>query len=411
MTTCRIRVGRDYLSTGSFEWAIADSNGAVLDSGEAPLRQPPTGACELLIASDLVLLDRIPAPAAQQRRISSALRFLVEDSAIPDPERLHVAAASASVKNTLFVGIVDRQWMEQILTRLERSGLVARSAWPECLLPELPPQAWTVVWNGEGGFARTGELQGFALDSTDHGELPVSLRLALDAARSAASAPERLVVRVAVDVAPPDAEKWSSALGIPVESGPAWSWAGVPAKPGLELLQGEFAPRAIDRGWTRALRRPAILAGVLLIIWVFGIAADWGAKARERRSLLAEMQGIFRAAFGEGAVVADAPLQMNRALAQLRRQAGQIGADDFLALFGAVADRLLDPAKHRIESIAYENGELTLFLRPNDAAQFSAQFGELRAKTSIPGLDIKLESAESSGRISLRVTASPGQRR
>lgn len=405
MTTCRIRLGRDSPSSGSFDWAIVDDNGTVLDSGAAPLRQPPTGACELLIASDLVLLERIPAPAAQQRRISSALRFLVEESAIPDPERLHVAAAATSAKDTLSVGIIDRQWMEQVLARLERSGLIARSAYPECLLPELPPKAWTLVWNGDNSFARTGGVAGFALDSTDNGELPVSLRLALDEARGAASAPERLVLRVAVGVAPPDAEKWSTVLGIPVELGPEWRWTDARGKPGLDLLQGEFAPRTIDRGWTRALRRPVILAATLAAVSVFGIAADWAAKAHERRTLLAEMQGIFRTAFGESAVVVDAPLQMNRALAQLRRQAGHIGADDFLALFGAVADRLLDPAKHRIESIAYGNGALTLFLRPNDAAQFSTQFNAMRAMTPIAGLDIKLESAESSGRISLRVTS------
>jgi len=309
------------------------------------------------------------------------------------------------------VGIVDRQWMEQVLARLERSNLLARSAYPECLLPELLPLAWTVVWNGDGGFARTAELEGFALDSTDHGELPVSLRLAMDAARSAASAPERLVLRVAADVAPPDTEGWSSALGIPVESGPPWRWTDARGNPGLDLLQGEFAPRAIERRWARALRRPAILAGVLAFVCVFGAAADWGAKAYERRALMAEMQGIFRAAFGENAVVVDAPLQMDRAVAQLRRQAGQFGADDFLALFGTVANHLLDPAKDRIESIAFDNGALTLLLRPNDAAQLSSRSSAMRAQTPIPGLEIKLEAAESSGRISLRATAVTGQRK
>lgn len=411
MTTCRIRVGRNSPATGSFEWAIVDVNGTVLDSSTAPLRQPPAGACDLLVASDLVLLERIPAPAAQQRRISSSLRFLVEDSAIPDPDRLHVAAATTSARDTLSVGIIDRQWMEQMLARLEHSGLVARSACPECLLADYLPLAWTVVWNGKDGFARTGEVRGFALDSTDNGQLPVSLRLALDEARGAGSAPQRIVLRAAEGFARPAAEEWSAALGIPVEPSPEWHWAEARGKPGLELLQGEFAPRSVDRGWMRALRRPAILAAVLAAISVAGIAVDWGVRAYERRALLAEMQGIFRAAFGESAVVVDAPLQMTRALAQLRRQAGEIEAGDFPSLFGAVAVRLLDPAKHRIESIAYGNGALTLFVRPNDAAQFSAQFNELRSRIPIPGLEIKLESAESAGRFSLHVSASRRQER
>jgi general secretion pathway protein L len=411
MTTCRIRVGRDSPTTGSFDWAIVDGSGSVLDSGTAPLRQPPAGVCELVVASDLVLLDIIPAPAAQQRRISSSLRFLVEDSAIPDPERLHVAAATASAKDTLSVGIIDRQWMKQMLTRLDHSGLIARSACPECLLPEYLPIAWTVVWNGKNGFARTGEVRGFALDSTTDGELPVSLRLALDEARGAASAPERILLRAANGSAPLAAGDWSAALGIPVEPGPDWRWAEARGKPGLDLLQGEFAPRSVDRGWMRAMGRPAILAGALAAIGVVGTAVDWGVKAYERRALLAEMQGIFRAAFGESAVVVDAPLQMNRALAQLRRQAGKIEAGDFPALFGTVADRMLDPAKHRIESIAYDNGVLTLLVRPNDAAQFSAQFNEMRSKIPIPGIEIKLESAESLGRFSLHVSASRGQQR
>jgi type II secretion system protein L len=202
--------------------------------------------------------------------------------------------------------------------------------------------------------------------------------------------------------------KWATEIGIPVESGSPWLWMTARGKPGLDLLQGEFAPRSIDRGWTGALRRPAILAGALLAICAAGFAADWAGMAHERRSLNAEMQAVFRAAVGENAVVVDAPLQMTRSLLELRRQAGQVGADDFPALYGAVADRWLDPAKHRIESIDYGNGSLTLLLRPHDASQFSAQFNELRSKTPIPGLDVRLESAESTGRISLRARASPG---
>ena len=192
MTLCRIRAGRDSAITGAFDWAILDDNRTVLDSGSAPLRLPPAKSeCELLLASELVLLEEITVSAAQQRRLSSSLRFLVEDMAISDPERLHVAAVRGAGKNILHVGIVDRQWMEQILGRLERSGVTVRAAYPECLLPDLPARGWTVAWNGAQSFARTGEFHGFVLDLAGEGEVPVALRLALDEARARASAPER----------------------------------------------------------------------------------------------------------------------------------------------------------------------------------------------------------------------------
>ena len=120
------------------------------------------------------------------------------------------------------------------------------------------------------------------------------------------------------------------------------------------------------------------------------------------------MQQVFRNVAGESAAVVDAPLQMRRALAQLRRQAGQIGADDFLALLGAVAGQTLDPAKFRVDGIVYGNSTLTLSVRPVDASQFSTLLGELRGKSSIPGLDIRLEPVESTGTISLRVAQRPG---
>ena len=409
MTRCLIRAGRDSAATGAFAWATLDDNGTVLDSDSAPLRPPPAKSeCELLLASELVLLERITVSAVQQRRLSSSLRFLVEDIAIPDPERLHVAAARAAQKNVLHVGIVDRHWMEQMLGRLERSGLSVRAAYPECLLPELPARGWTVVWNGEQSFARIGEFHGFALDVPAEGEVPVALRLALEEARAKASAPDRIVVRIAAGAAAPALDRWTAELGIPAEAGPQWHWAGAARRPGLNLLQAEFAPRAIESAWTRTLRRPAFLAGVLAIVTLSGIAADWMMKVRERNLLTAQMQQIFRNAFGDSAVVVDAPLQMRRALAQLRRQTGQIGADDFLALLGPVAAQLLDPARFRVDGISYGNGALTLSVRPQEASQFSALLGEMRAKSSIPGIDVKLEPAESAGTISLRVTSASG---
>jgi general secretion pathway protein L len=412
MTTCRVRLGRDSPATGSFDWSVLDPGGTSIAAGTAPAQRPPAGlSCELVLASDLVLLDTIPAPAARQRRISSALRFLVEDGVIPDPEKLHVATGPLTDNGLLAVAIVDRSWMEQALAMLAEAGLIARSACPECLLPELPPRGWTVVLDGRNGFARTGEMSGFTLDSGDDGEAPVALRLALDQVRASPAAPDRLVARPVPGIAPPPAAQWAAKLGIPVEIGPDWRWPAAHKRPVLDLLQGEFAPRVTERNWTRMLRRSAILVAALAVVSVCGTALEWAMNARERSALAGQMKDTYRRSFGESAVVVDAPLQMARALEQLRRQSGEPAAGDFVPLFAAVADRLLDPARHRVESIGYTDGVLTLSVRPVEAARFSALFNEMRAKASIPGIEVSLEPAESSGKFSLRAVAGAGRGR
>lgn len=411
MTRCTLRVGRDSPVTGSFEWAIRDPDGSVSDAGTSDLASPPfAGPCRLVVASELVLLERVAAPAAQQRGLSASLRFLVEDRAIPEPEQLHVVAGPAPAGDTLCLAVIDRQWMERMLARLERAGLVAVSACPECLLPELRPGAWTVVWNGDDSFARTGTAEGFALDSGRSGEAPAALRLALESARNAATAPARIVVRIAPGVVPPDLAQWSTQLGIAVEAGPEWRWAEAQARPGLELLQGEFAPRVGEHGWARRLRRSAILAGTLVLLATVGIATDWAVKAGERKALLAEMESIYRATVGASAVVVDPPRQMSRALAGLRQAAGKPAAGDFPVLLGLVADRLLDPQRHKLESIAYDAGTLTVSLAAQDPAQLNALLEELRAKSSIRGLDVRVESVTAAGKSSLRVIAMPAGR-
>jgi hypothetical protein len=119
------------------------------------------------------------------------------------------------------------------------------------------------------------------------------------------------------------------------------------------------------------------------------------------------MEAVYRASFGANAVVVDAPLQMSRALASLRQQAGKPVASDFLVMLGSVADRLLDPQRQKIDSIAFADGTLTLSLRPQDPAQLGVVLDELRAKAAIRGLDVRIEPVTVAGNSSLRVIATP----
>ena len=405
MSVCRIRLGRDFPATGRFDWAMLDERGAMLESASSELAMPPRGRrCEAVLAAEMVLVERVSVPAAQQRRLQGAraLRFLAEDSLVPDPARVHVAAEPARQKDLLYVAIVDRDWLAQALGRLDRLGLRPAAAYPECLLPPLEPHAWVVVCNGAESFARTGEREGFALDSAAEGEPPVGLQLALDAARDAGRPPERIVLRSAPGAPLPDAARWSEALAVPAERGAPWSWMQTADKPGLDLLQGEFARQGGGGSWRGRLRRPALLAAAALAVASCGLATDWALKSAERDRLHEEMRTLYRETFGPSAVILDAPLQMSRAHAELRWLAGQGGGGEFMTLLDALATRLPDPATQRAETLTYEAGRLTLSLRTPDPRQSAALAAQLRVKTPTPDVEVRVEEAE--GGV-LRVTA------
>lgn len=409
MTTCRIRVTRDTPASGAFEWVTLGRAGEVLAAGAGDLAQTPVkGACEVVLASDLVTLDTVAAPPSQQRRLGSALRFLAEELALPDPEQLHVAAAPGRARDSLCLAIIDRQWLQALLARLEGAGLAASSAFPESLLPALAPHTWTVVSGGGEGFVRTGQNEAITLDIAEGNAAPAALQLALEQARAAGADPQAIVVRPARDSALPDFHAWSAALGVPVEAGPAWHWAGAHPRPAFEILQGEFSARRGAARWLQRLRRPAIMAAALLALSTVAIALDWGAKVRERKALLGEMHAIYRETFGESAAVVDAPLQMSRALAGLQHQAGYAGREDFLALVRVFAEELRDTARHRVESLTYENSALTVVLRPAAGHQPAMILNELRAKPLPQGYEARLEEGPAAGAITLRLRLRSG---
>jgi hypothetical protein len=56
--------------------------------------------------------------------------------------------------------------------------------------------------------------------------------------------------------------------------------------------------------------------------------------------------------------------------------------------------------------MSFEQGVLSLNLRPDDPSQAAALLERLRARASVNGVDIRVESAGATGQPALRVTAS-----
>jgi general secretion pathway protein L len=358
----RIRARRE---AAEFDWAVLDARGALLKRGDSALEPPPArGACELVLPAELVTLARVPVPAAQRRRLGSALHYLVEDLVLSEPERVHVAQAAASPPGHLCLGIVDRAWLQAVLARLARSGLVPQRALAETLLPPLQPGAWTVVLDGDGSFVRTGASEGFALDRN---EPPASLLLALQA-----SAPSKIVMHGARPA-------WAWGLGVPVESAPAWDWIEPIEDIPLDLLEGS------QKNHSGRWKRTAALAAALAIIGVAGLGLQWAAERHERKSLAAQMSALYRETFGPQAVLLDPPLQMGRALTALRQQHGKPNPSDFLALLEKIP-----PQEKNIESLSYATGRLIVALRGGGKLDIAAEAPPRSGPATLPELRARL---------------------
>ena len=361
----RIRARRE---AAEFDWAELDARGALLRRGDSGLEPPPArGACELVLPAELVTLARVPVPAAQRRRLGAALHYLVEDFVLTEPERVHVAQAAASPPGHLCLGIVDRAWLQAVLARLARSGLVPQRALAETLLPPLQPGAWTVVLDGDASFVRTGAAEGFVLD---RGEPPASLMLALQS-----STPSKIVMHGARPA-------WAWGLGVPVESAASWDWVEPIEDTSLDLLEGR------QENHSGRWKRTAALAAALAIVGVAGLGLQWAAERHERKSLAAQMSALYRETFGPQAVLLDPPLQMSRALTALRQKNGVPSPSDFVPLLRKLSEGPL--AGRAIESLSYANGRLTAVLRGGGKLDIAAEAPPRSGPATLPELRARL---------------------
>jgi len=158
-------------------------------------------------------------------------------------------------------------------------------------------------------------------------------------------------------------------------------------------------PGSIPRG----LKTAAIAAGVLLAAHAVLTVVDWARVSFEANAINTRMESEFRRLFPETTAVVDAPLQLQRRLADLRRNAGVGDSSDLIPLLGAISPPLGELGA-QAERIRYERGELEIeVLIPGVEARPA-----LEKRLTIPGYRVRIEklARESGGQVAvLRVAA------
>jgi len=320
---------------------VIDAQRRVTRRGAAVLAAlPRTEGCELVLHPFDVLLVPVGLPNLGGARLGAALPGLVEDRLVGEAEHAHVVVTARDAEGQAMAAVVDRALFARGLALLSRAGhrVVAATA-AALALPHVPGR-WRMHVEDDAVVVRTGGCAGVAFPAS--GEPPHELALHL----AQAGPPTAIDVSGACD-----ASAWSTALSVPVKAVPAPETVPLPA---LNLLQYGFAAGIADPA---VRRRTALLAAMLVVVFVVGLQLDAWRLRSEERALRARMAGIVTATFPEVPVILDPLAQMRRLVADLDPGADRGGFADLAAALARVAGA--DP----VDTIEYREGVLSVTFR------------------------------------------------
>jgi general secretion pathway protein L len=341
------------------QWCVR-SNGTIKEQGSAlsledlnpELASLPLSV--LLSPLDTALLQ-ISLPAMSRKNLVRAIPFALEDRILGEVEQQFFTLMHTEKESTS-VCVIAHERMQAILGALKTAGFHPHSMLPALNASPLLDNTWTMAFNEQAGWVRTGEFSGMAY-SIESDRPPYGLKKSLDNPRVTGTCPTALLVINAPDSL--DTNEWSTELGLDIMQPEGGLWENLGDLPqGFNLLQGPYKQRSTTQSSYSKLR----LAIALILILVIGNTAifgfDWFRLYRESRTINSEMVSIFKQSFPDQAsTVVDPVLQMQRNLDRLRQDRGGESHTDFLALLSPVSKVLSDHKAqiNRINKIRYAN--------------------------------------------------------
>ncbi len=342
----------------SWRFIVSLDGTQVQSEGVAALAAMPQADLTVaVVAPPAVSWHSVHIPPVASSRLRATLDGLLEDRLLDDPAACALALAPANATDgSRMVAVLDRQWLVQNLRLLEQQGrTVARvvplfwpagaSGLPKLLLTGTPDDPQCVL------VERNAVLQG----------TPASMA---HFCAATGQAPPTLYCEPGM--AATAREVWEA----PTTEVDAAQHMLASTASGWELAQFDLAisrrGRMLRRwgGWGRDIWastawRPARW-GVLALL--LANLLGWNAWAWQLDKTLKvkreQVRTVFSQAFPKVKTIVDAPLQMERELAALRRSSGGLASHDMEAMLSALGQVL--PAGQTAVSIDYSGGQLAV---------------------------------------------------
>ncbi|MGD1976992.1 MAG: type II secretion system protein GspL, partial [Gammaproteobacteria bacterium] len=257
------------------EWVIVDNTGMVAGAaGRCPLEMLPdlVGQRRLvvLVPSHKVLLTSVNLPIRNPARLRQALPFALEEQVAEDLAVLHFAGGRRRPNGEVPAAIVRRHDLEKWLGGLRQVGLEAAAVYAE--QDAMPDSPTATVWliDGESCLVRRPGEEPIAIEGRSIDEF-----LLLGDPRQD---DDDKSAHLTVYMGPDDADRYSAGLealraqlgSVDIQLLREGALPHLASKmvrePGINLLQGEYAPRTgMEKLW-RPWRAAAILLVTLIAV-------------------------------------------------------------------------------------------------------------------------------------------------
>jgi general secretion pathway protein L len=330
-------------------------------------------------------------------RLRAILEGLLEDDLLDEPERMHLALQpQANADANVWVAACDRTWLSAALNALVDAGLqvgrVVPEFTPESLVdavviggdPDHPWVAGMLRSTNPGGDAAQAGLLVCALNAG-------TLDRVMPVADSAADAPQPLLL-----AEPAVAAMAEQLCKRPVVLQQRSERLLLASQSPWNMAQFELANMARSRRWSgvmvsaksflhapqwRAARWALVLAVMVNLIGLNVFALREQSSLADKRLAV---RSVLTETFPRIPVVVDAPLQMAREVAALRRNSGKASASDLESLLAALSGAA--PSTYTLTGIDFEASQLRAKgVGVVDAAAISGKLKNASLNASLQG--------------------------
>ena len=146
-------------SPRQYQWALLNDRGESV-AGQGDISGVPRRAdrIQLIVPAADVLITRARVPPAARRSSGSVLAFAIEERTVSDPDANQVSWLG-TVGDSEVLAVLERDGLERWRHALEKVGIRSYEVHSEMLLLPWSADEWSVAWNGQEGFVRTGKLE------------------------------------------------------------------------------------------------------------------------------------------------------------------------------------------------------------------------------------------------------------